>query len=409
MTTKTKRRRITIRPSVPQSETIADDETAVVAFIAGTGAGKTVGGKIKQVKKMAKKPKGSWLVAEPTWAMVDRILMTSYENNPSLYAIIQHMDPRAIYEKGERRISANFGTIFLASASNPESMEGVHVDGAWLDEAGQMKRLAMETARRRVAAKNGQVVLTTTPYNRGWLHKDIYLPGKAGDPDIKIIQGSSLTNPTYSREAYERARRTMTEARFNMMHQGGFERPEGMIYGNQWRDDMIIEPFEIPESWWQRAAIDFGFNHPTAAVFGARSEQGVYYITDEYKKGETLLKTHAKNLEDIMRIGPKPLGWKGDPAARQERHEMRSYGIPVTPAKNEVIPGIDTVARLMGEGRLKVFNTCDNWIDEVEGYVWQEEHDAFIDKPVKLGDDLMDASRYLLHSEEWKNAPGLHI
>ena len=271
-----------------------------------------------------------------------------------------------------------------------------------------MSKLAYETAVRRASAKGGETLLTTTPYNRGWLFKDVYQKFLSGDPDIIVVQFNSLANPTYSREAYERNRRNMTPARFNMMHLGGFERPEGMIYGEQWTDDLIVDPFDIPESWWQGAAIDFGFNHPTAAIWCARSPEGVYYLTYEYKKGEALLKTHYDAIKKLEKKGLAPLVWYGDPAAKQERHEMRAFGLPIRPAKNEVIPGIDTVAQLMGSGRLKVFSTCIHWTDEVEGYVWQEKDDQFLDKPVKLGDDLMDATRYLLHSMEWRNTPRLY-
>mgnify|MGYP001578079680 CR=1 FL=1 len=41
------------------------------------------------------------------------------------------------------------------------------------DEAGQMSLKAFETALQRVAMLQGQVVLTTTPYNLGWLLTEV--------------------------------------------------------------------------------------------------------------------------------------------------------------------------------------------------------------------------------------------
>ena len=142
-----------VRTHTGQSATLKAKEP-INAGIAGTGGGKTVSGEVWLLQSMVKRPNESWLVAEPTWPMVDRILMTSSQGRPSLLKLIQHLDPGAIYKKSERAIYSRLGTVLLASATHPESMEGAHCAGAWLDEAGQMSRLAFETAVRRVTFKS---------------------------------------------------------------------------------------------------------------------------------------------------------------------------------------------------------------------------------------------------------------
>jgi len=390
----------------------------ILAAIAGTGGGKTVIGMIDVLMDMAKYPGELWLVVEPTWAMVTRILLTSSPGRPSLLHLIKQIDPSAFYLKADNAIYSKIGTVFLGSAQNPMSLEGVHVRGAWMDEAGQMSRLAFETVKRRVAAKGGRVKITTTPYNRGWLYKEVHLPARAGDRDIKVINFPSTANPTYSLAAFERAQRTMNPARFRMMHEGGFERPEGMIYGPtadgspQWDDKLIIPPFPIPADWWQGAGVDFGWNHPTGAGFVARSpddQGGIYYLTHDYKKGESSMATHANALKKISSNGANPQRWVGDPAAAQERKELRTLGIPIRLADNTVMAGIETVGGLMATGRFFVFDTCHDFIDEVEGYIWDTKFDEFIDKPVKLNDDVMDAVRYIVHTEEKSQGVALHV
>ncbi len=414
------RLRLSIRPSRPQHDYLSATKS-IIAFIAGTGAGKTVIGIVQQLIDMATYPGEQWLVVEPTWPMVDRILLRSSKGRIGLLDLLRKMDPGAIYNKGERAIYSSLGTILLASATHPESMEGAHVKGTWLDEAGQMSKLAYETGVRRASFKNGKVRLTTTPYNRGWLFKDIFQRAQRGDPDMEVIRGSSITNPAYPRETYERNKRTMSDARFRMFHEGGFERPEGMVYGltadgnPQWDERHIVRPFPIPNDWWQGAGLDFGWNHPTAAVWIARSPAGVYFLTDEYKRGETLLRTHYDAIQKINRNGggrkrraPNPSKWLADPAAKQERNEMRKLGLQVQAADNAVVAGIETVGSLMATDRFKVFDTCTHWLDEVEGYIWESKQDQFLDKPVKLNDDLMDATRYLLRTEEKRLHPTLY-
>ena len=47
----------------------------------------------------------------------------------------------------------------------------------------------------------------------------------------------------------------------------------------------------------------------------------------------------------------------------------------------------------MQQGTIKINPNCKNWRTEVEGYVWAE---GIEDRPVKVDDHLMDATRYFV-------------
>ena len=96
--------------------------------------------------------------------------------------------------------------------------------------------------------------------------------------------------------------------------------------------------------------------------------------------------------------GPRGISlWYADPSARQERAELRRLGLPLSLADNDVMAGIDTLSTVMATRRLKDFRSCQDWLDEVEGYVWDKDGDGFLDRPLKLNNDLLDATRYLVH------------
>jgi len=402
MTTTTSSRsgRLTLRPHQFQYEMIQAQAPFCFA-IWGTGAGKTVLGMVRTALQMAARPGELWLVTEPTWQMVDRILMRPSEGRPSLLQILRAFDPGAIYVKSDSAIYTDLGTILLGSASHPESMEGAHVAGAWPDEIGLYSRLAFETICRRVSYKGGQVFGTTTPYNRGWLYQDVYKRAMNGDPDYFVSRCSSLANPKYPREVYERNRRNMTPERFRMMHEGGFERPEGMIF-ERWDDADLVEPFDIPESWTKYMGLDFGWNHPFAAVGVAKDDDGTYYLYDEYRRSKTEVPRHYQELTKRFTGSRKPDIIYRDPAGKDEAATLARLGLTTALANNDVLNGISTVNSLMAQHRLKVFKDCVFWQEEVEGYVWDDQAGVFIDKPKKIDDDLMDATRYVLHSVESK-------
>ena len=290
-------RNLSAEPHIGQSAVLRSTRP-VVAAIAGTGGGKTTAGIVWLLLHMSRRPGELWLVIEPTWPMIDRVLLRPSVDRPGLLIALKTLDPGAHYVKSDHAIILQPGHRLPRLRHPPRIYGGGHVAGAWLDEAGQMSRLAFETAQRRASYKRGQVLITTTPYNRGWLLTDVYQRWKDGDPDYFVSQFSSLANPGYPREVLERNRRAMSPARFRMMREGGFECPEGMIY-DRWDDSMIVPPFPIPDHWPRSAAIDFGFNHPTAAVWLARDPDSVYYLYQEYRKAGDLLANHARAINAI--------------------------------------------------------------------------------------------------------------
>jgi hypothetical protein len=405
-TTSSRSHKLTLRPHAGQLS-ILQARQPFVGAIAGTGGGKTVGGMAWLAMNMARRPGELWLAVEPTLDMINRILLRPAKGRWSLLQLLKAFDPHAFLVKSENAIYSTLGTIFLASATNPEGMEGAHVAGVWLDEAGQMSKLAYETAVRRVSFKNGQVLLTTTPYNRGWLFQDFFKRWAAGDQDYHVARFSSLANPQYPKEAYERNKRSMSPERFRMFHEGSFERPEGMILTN-WEDRHLVDPFPIPEQWWKGAAIDFGWNHPFAGVWAARNPDGVYYLYQEYRKSQRQIADHHRELLRLSAGAGKPQIWYADPAGKEERLELARLGLATTMADNDVLTGLDTLQTLLATDRLKVFKTCALWQEEVEGYQWDTSAGIFIDKPKKIDDDLMDATRYLLQTAEKRAGLKLH-
>jgi PBSX family phage terminase large subunit len=376
------------------------------AAIAGTGGGKTVVGYVWLLISMIQRPGMVWVVAEPTQPMVQRVLLTSAGDRPTLPDFLARFDPDQVFLRSKGILRHRLGTVILASAENPMSLQGAHVGGVWLDEAGLMGLEAFLVALQRVGYAEGKLLLTTTPYNMGWLKTKVYDRWKQGDPDYGVVQFASTANPRYPKAAVERARKVMSPSRFAMLYEGQFGRPEGMIYDVFDAQRHLVDDFDIPESWERYAGLDFGYNNPTAAPFLARNDDGVYFWFAEHYRRERTLAQHAVEL---VGKGGKDVVYYADPAGKQEIAELRRRGLSVRGADNSVVAGIDTVYELFATDRLKIFRSCQFGIDELEGYVWKgaKDGEGFQDEPVKDRDHLMDGLRYVLHALE--SRPGLRL
>ena len=154
------------------------------------------------------------MVVAPTYGLLQRVTL------PAALRVLKLFvggDYRAIERTFYLRTG---GHVYFGSADKPLSLEGVHVYAAWLDEAGQMKREAWDVALRRAGLYEAPVLLTTTPYNLGWLKLEVYDKWAEGDRDYFVVQFPSYWNPVYPRAEYLRAKRTLPRWKFDMFYRG---------------------------------------------------------------------------------------------------------------------------------------------------------------------------------------------
>jgi phage terminase large subunit-like protein len=181
---------------------------------------------------------------------------------------------------------------------------------------------------------------------------------------------------------------------------------------------LIEEPaIEIP-AWWPRiAALDFGWDHPTAVIWGAWDrDNDIVHLYDAYRVREQPVPIHAAAIR--ARGVWIPVAWPHDgnndtAAGPQLAQQYRDEGIPMLPKHAQYQPtshekgddntrsnrmsveaGVQDMLTRMLTGRLKVAKHLHDWWEEFRLYHREEG------KIVKVRDDLMSATRYLLMSLE---------
>lgn len=171
-------------------------------------------------------------------------------------------------------------------------------------------------------------------------------------------------------------------------------------------DDLLCEPFPIPEHWSQICGIDFGWQHPTAGIRLAWDrDTDIIYVIAEHR---------AKEQTPIMFAGAvKPWGawlpwaWPHDGHAsggkfgvadqqqlsaiyRNNGLKMLNQHATFEDGSNGVEAGIMDMLERMQTGRLQVFKGLHRWIEEFNVYHRKEG------LLVKENDDLLAATRYAI-------------
>jgi phage terminase large subunit-like protein len=162
-------------------------------------------------------------------------------------------------------------------------------------------------------------------------------------------------------------------------------------------DDILVKDFETPEFWPQAYAMDVGWNC-TATLWGAWDrDNDILYLTREYRRGQAEPASHAASVK----AGGDWMDGVMDPAASGSNQkdgsklmeEYEELGLHLFPANNAVEAGLFEVYKRMTTGRLKVFKSLVNWLEEFRIYRRDKKG-----KVVKENDHLMDDTRYLVMS-----------
>jgi len=374
-----------------QANILTDFKSFILAAVAGTGGGKTILGYWWLLSRLQKYPGNTWMVVEPTYSMLSKVILeTSDPERPSLIDFFRQAGIYLDYRAVDRIVYTTNGKVYLYSADDPNSMQGAAVRGAWLDEAGQMSLLAKETAIQRCSMMGGQLLLTTTPYDLGWLLHDIV--EKDGQEGIHVERWRSIDRPGFPRESYEMARRNMPSWRFHMLYDAQFERPAGLIYETFNESACVIDRFPIPKEWLLYVGHDFGPDNPAALFVAQDPSTGQFYVFDEYLPGAGVSvherveewKRRTKGYNVVKRVG-------GNPQEEETRQAYNAHGWVITKPKiSHVEPQIDKVISLHQLNKVMVFKDCVHYIDEKRTFSRKLDD---MNQPTK---DIKDENRFHL-------------
>ncbi len=310
----------------------------------------------------------------------------------------------------------NSSLFFKAYEMQVEKWQGRSVDVIWLDE--EPSRDIYSQAVTRTLDRRGMVYMTFTP--------EAGMTETVASFMNNLRPGQSLNNATWD-DASERIRSMKGERGHldeDVMEQilssyapheremRRYGRPSigsGLVYPVQ-EDKLSVDPFLPPDHWPRIAAVDFGFDHPTAVVWIAWDREGdEVYVYDCYRQAKAPPSVHA----DAIRGRPNfiPVVWPHDGHRKDAMgnpglaEQYRSLGCNMMPfhfenppaigerkGGNSIEVGIMDIFQRMEDGRFHVFSTLRDWWEEFRMYHRKDG------KVIPIRDDLMSATRYAVMS-----------
>ena len=129
----------------------------------------------------------------------------------------------------------NGARIYVRGADRPDTLRGVSLTYAVLDEVADIKPEAWEQViRASLSDKKGSAIFIGTPRSRNWFY-DLFKLGQSGDdPEWKSWHFTTQDNPLIDPTEIESAKKTLSSFAFKQEYLASFDNAGSDVFKEDW-------------------------------------------------------------------------------------------------------------------------------------------------------------------------------
>ena len=285
--------------------------------------------------------------------------------------------PNTKYNETELRADFfNGSRIQLLSSENPDSIRGIYLDGAVIDEASQVSReLVDEVIRPALSDRKGWLSLCSTPKGMNNIFYDLYQKAQS-EKDWFLYTARASETGLVDSEELKAALSVMGQATYNQEFECSFiGNVKGSIYGeliSKLEDEKRIARVPHDPSYPVNTAWDLGYNDSTAILFYQNVGHAINII-DSYENNNKAFPHYAQILKEKdytynEHIGPHDLDQTDFATGRTRREVAYQLGLRFKIApKLSIEDGIHAVKMLLPRCYIDVDN-CKKFINALRHY-----------------------------------------
>lgn len=275
-------------------------------------------------------------------------------------------------------------------------IQGITLAGVLFDEVALMPRSFVEQAlSRAISFEQPKYFFNCNPESPNhWFYQEWIKNQRENTEHIHFLLED---NPILTPQMIERTKAMYSGVFYDRYIRGLWVVAEGLIYP-MFNESCIVD--ELPEKGEYYISCDYGTLNPFSAGLWCWDGKTATRIQEYYYSGrETQAnKTDEEYFSEVEKLRGN-LRIKSvivDPSAASFIEVLRRHKYPVQKAKNDVLPGILTTARLLQDGVIKIGRECKDCIREFGLYRWDEKSTE--DRPIKENDHAMDDTRYFAYT-----------
>ena len=345
---------------------------------------------LRRVKKIASEngiDEPMYILAGVSSKTIQNNILTELTNK---YGIEFKFDRHGSFKLfGVKVVQAFTGTI-----GGLGGIRGMTAFGAYINEASLARQEVFAEIISRCSGEGARILVDTNPDNpEHWLLKYYIL-----NPDENIISFKyKLDDNTFLSDRYIKNIKSSTPSGmfYSRDIDGDWVSGEGVVYADFNKDKHYFKP--NPDTKYKKvfAGVDWGYKHYGSIVVVGKGFDNKFYLLEE----------HAAQLKDIeywvdvaqdvkKRYGD--INFWCDTARPEYISKFIENGINALNANKERMAGIELVARLFKTDSLFICENVVRFREEIYSFIWNKD----TGDTIKLFDDVLDALRYAIYSEE---------
>jgi hypothetical protein len=316
---------------LPWQETVFKDSTRFKVIAAGRRCGKSRMAAVTLLIEALRCPAGSAvLYVAPTNGQARQII----------WQVLMELGREVIQNahiNNQDITTINGATIYVRGADRPDTLRGVSLTYAVLDEVADIKPEAWEQViRASLSDKKGRAMFIGTPKGRNWFYDLFRLGESAEDKDWKSWHFTTKDNPLIDPTEIESAKKTLSTFAFKQEYMASFTNAGSNIFKEEW-----IKYGEEPQQGSYYIAIDLaGFEEVAKQAGNAkkRLDESAISVVKVTEDGKWWVKEIIHGRWDIRETAAKILMAMRD-------YRPLAVGIERGALKNAVLPYLSDLMR----------------------------------------------------------------
>lgn len=285
------------------------------------------------------------------------------------------------------------------------AIRGMTAHGAYVNEASLAKQEVFAEIISRCSGTGARILADTNPDNpEHWLKKE-YIDKK--NENVKSFQ-FQLDDNTFLSQRYRENIKAATPSGmfYDRDIKGLWVSTDGVVYQDFDASKHYIHSKDLPSLSTFYCGVDWGYEHWGSIVVFGETDDGTAYLIEE----------HASQFEEIdywvevakgiqERYGKKVPFWcdsaRPEHIARFQRERINAFN-----ADKARLSGVEAVAKRFKTDKLFI---CQDKVEKFKTEIYQYIWDKKKGEPIKEFDDVLDAVRYAIYTNEVKHTKKARI
>ena len=298
----------------------------------------------------------------------------------------------------------NYFYIFGGKDERSQDLiQGITLAGMFFDEVALMPESFVNQATGRLSVEGSKMFFNCNPDGPYHWFKVNWIDKKK-EKRLIYLHFTMDDNLSLSEEIKKRYRSMYSGVFFQRYILGMWTVAEGVIFDMFDKATHVYNKLVDTIASETYVSCDYGTQNATVFLLWQKGVDGVWYCIKEYYysgRENKKQKTDGEFADELEKFieGYKVKRIVIDPSAASFIAELKSRGLRIKKANNDVLDGIRYTGSMLNDDKIRFSPECKNTIQEFSAYIWDKKAaDRGEDKPVKDHDHAMDAVRYFCYT-----------